>query len=139
VRGYSALFRVFLVWSAFEQLRRIAALPEDSTLLGHYDGPSVDDAIRKVRDGDLFLRAVADELDKRLSKQMVAYLEGSSRNVLVVPRAVRHIFAHGQLTPHSGAGRVAASCEISDLVCQFLFRVMDGEFVRCLRAGGLSV
>lgn len=142
VRGYSELFRVFLVWSAFEQLLRILAESRASIEkhLGPYGPQDFECAIRSVEDYRGFLTAVQRELDRKpLQDQMLAFLEGRECNILIVPAAIRHIFAHGKLTPHSGVGNVEAACSVAARVCEFLFRIIDGEFIRRLRDNGLRV
>lgn len=47
-------------------------------------------------------------------------------------------FAHGELTPNSGAGSPEPVRRVSEVICQFLFRVMDGEFTARLRANGFA-
>lgn len=142
VRGYSALVRVFLVWSAFEQFLRICGLDPRTTdtVLRQYNVPTFEVAIRGVQNYRAFLVAVLRHLDgQRLIQDMTAFLAGRPCNVLAIPEAIRHIFAHGKLAPNSGVGNVNAACAISDSVCEFLFRVMDGEFVARLRQHGVQV
>jgi hypothetical protein len=140
VRGYSTLFRLFLVWSAFEQFMRITGLHfrTSTTLLEDHEVEALDAAIRAHPDYAAFLSAVHAELDRRPHiDNMQAFLRGEPCNILVVPAAIRHIFAHGKLTPNSGVGNVAAACAVSDLLCDFLFTVMDRGFLARLRANGV--
>lgn len=142
VRGYSALFRVFLTWSAFEHLMRITGhhLGTIAAQLAPYDPAAFQAAIRAVPDHDKFLKAVHLELDRKpLQINMALFRSGAACNVLTVPAAIRHIFAHGKLTPNSGVGNVGAACAISKISCEFLFKVMDGEFTGRLRANGIAV
>lgn len=142
VQGYSSLFRVFLVWSAFEHLMRITGknLGTMADGLPHYSPDAFADAVRAVSDYDKFLSVVLAELDRKPHiDNLTSFLAGSTSNVLAVPAAIRHIFAHGKLTPSSGAGHVGAANSISALSCDFLFRVMDGEFIQRLRDNGVAV
>lgn len=142
VRGYSALVRVFFVWSAFEQLMRICGLTfrTAAAAIAPYDVPAFEAGIRGVPNFAQFLRAVRNELDRQpLIQNMDAFLSGRPCNALVVPASIRHIFVHGKLTPNSGVGNVEAACAIAGMVCEFLFRVMDGEFSARLRAHGIAV
>ena len=142
VQGYSSLFRVFLVWSAFEHFMRISGnnLGTMAARLTPYDPDALAAAVRATPDHDRFLSVILGELDRKPHiDNLTAFLAGRPANVLVIPAAIRHIFAHGKLTPNSGAGHVGAANEISVHACDFLFRVMDGEFVQRLRDNGVAV
>jgi hypothetical protein len=142
VRGYSALVRVFLVWSAFEQFMRICGLNlrTAGALLRPYGVPKFEAAVRAVQNHRGFLVAVYRHLDRQPYIQgMEAFLAVRPCNVLVIPVSIRHIFAHGKLAPNSGVGNVNAACAISDIVCEFLFQVMNGEFVARLQKHGIKV
>lgn len=142
VRGYSALFRVFLVWSAFEQLMRLYGLKPGTFVsrLGSYGISSVEKAIRSVPDHSRFLEAVRAELDRTpLIVAITDFVAGRAINLLLLPASIRHIFVHGKLTPNSGVGHVEAACGLSSVLCEFLFAVMDGEFSATLKANGIAV
>lgn len=140
--GYSALFRVFLAYSAFEQLLDCCGLnlPGVEPLLPPYKPSECEEAIRKVEHYDSFLGVVMKHLDRVAHRtQLENFLSGKPCNVLYVAAGIRHIFAHGKLTPNSGAGFTAPAQQISTILCEFLFHVMDGEFSGRLSANGLQV
>lgn len=140
--GYSSLFRVFLAYSAFEQFLDCCGLnlPETQQLLPTYKSSECEEAIRKVEHYDSFLSVVMKHLDRKVHRtQLENFLFGNPCNVLYVAAGIRHIFAHGKLTPNSGAGFTAPAQKISTILCEFLFHVMDGEFIGRLRANGLKV
>lgn len=142
VQGYSSLFRVFLVWSAFEHLMRITGnnLGTMAARLTPYDPDAFAAAIRATPDYHRFLSVVLAELDRKpYIDNLTAFLAGNPSNILAVPAAIRHIFAHGKLTPNSGTGNVGAANAISASSCEFLFRVMDGEFLQRLRDNRIPV
>jgi len=74
-----------------------------------------------------------------LRVQVQAFLDGQPCNLLYLPAGIRHIFAHGKPTPNSGAGTTEPVKQIADVLCEFLFRTMDGEFTRRLRDHGFAV
>jgi len=139
--GYSALFRVFLTWSAFEQLLEICGLNlagmGDS--LGPYDPAAAEAEIRAIDGHSNFLQFVLERLDHTEHRAQVnSFLSGNPCNLLYLPAGIRHVFAHGKLTPHSGTDTAEPAKLVSDVLCGFLFRVMDGEFMRRLRDHGLN-
>ena len=140
--GYSALFRVFLVYSAFEQLLDCCGLnlPGVEPFLPPYRPSECEEAIRKVDHYDSFLGVVMKHLDRAAHRtQLEKFLSIEPCNVLYVAAGIRHIFAHGKLTPNSGAGFTAPAQQISAILCEFLFHVMDGEFKSRLSTNGLQV
>jgi hypothetical protein len=139
--GYSALFRVFLTWSAFEQLLEICGLtlPGVAPLLEAYEPEAVAASVRGVVGHEEFLRFVHERLDRATHRANVeAFLRNEPCNVLYLPAGIRHIFSHGNLTPHSGAKNPNAVEQVSAILCDFLFRIMDGEFERRLREHGVA-
>ena len=64
--------------------------------------------------------------------------KATRRNGLFVPAGIRHIFAHGDLTPHAGGVNPYVAQEMANLLSEFIFKVMDGEFTRRLREHGVA-
>lgn len=133
VDGYSALFRVMLVWSAFERfLVAIGLRQKDSTsLLVPYEPAK---HVREVRKADYearlfsFVRKHADK--KPTQDQLDDFLQGRDCNPTYLASSLRHIFAHGWLTPHAGRTNPERVARVCGLVCDFHMNVMDGEFER---------
>jgi hypothetical protein len=139
--GYSELFRVFLCYSAFEQFMDCCGLNLNGIepFLPAYNANGCGDAIRKIEHFDQFLTAVLEHLDRNADrKQFQDFLAGRPCNPLFLAAGIRHIFAHGQLTPNAGAGYTRPAQEISKLLVILLFRVMDGEFTRRLNEHGIK-
>jgi hypothetical protein len=133
---------VFLTWSAFEQLLSICGL--NATAMGDslvpYGPASVEMKIRSIDGHADFLRFVYERLDHAEHRaQFDAFLNGKPCNLLYLPKGIRHIFAHGKLTPHSGTDSADPARLVADALCDFLFQVMDGEFTRRLRDHGFAV
>lgn len=142
VEGYTSLFRVFLAYSAFEQFMRVVgtSLHDIAQNLAPYHPEVMANKIRAVPEYERYLLTVLQEVtSKHLSAQGYDFVNGKPCNVLVVPAIVRHIFAHGKLTPNSGARDTAVASAISPILCEFLFRVMDGQFLGRLRGNGVAV
>ena len=140
--GYSSIFRVFLAYSAFEQLLDCCGIKMNSleAALPGYSSNELMSSIRSIEKYDAYFKAIHAHLDhERHRNQVEAFLEGKACNVLYLPAAVRHIFAHGKLTPNSGAVPPLSVVAISTLLVEFLFVVMNGEFTARLRASGVVV
>lgn len=140
VDGYSALFQVFLSYSALEQFMDCCGIKLNGLepCLPAYDAPNCEAAIRAVDHHDQFLKAVYAHLDRDAHrKQYKAFLNGSSCNVLYLAAGIRHIFAHGLLTPNAGAGYTQPAMSVSAALSAFILKLIDGEFVSRLKAHGV--
>lgn len=138
--GYSAIFHVFLAYSAFEQLLDCCGIKLNALepRLASYGVTGVEAKIRSVERFDAFFIAVHEHLDRENQrKQIEAFLAGSPFNLLYLPAGVRHIFAHGKLTPNSGSADPQSAVKISAILVEFLFTVMDGEFTSRLYEHGV--
>jgi len=130
-KGYSSLFKVFLTWSAFEQFMEICGLKMDSIL--KVIPPEKFEAFKQAALGAQgsmpFYEFLIENLNEGKShwKHMKKFTKGEECNPLYLPASIRHIFAHGILTPHSGTGTPEVSTTLSSLICDFLFQVMDQQ------------
>ncbi|MCF7790533.1 MAG: hypothetical protein K9M56_00920 [Victivallales bacterium] len=143
--AYAALLRVFLVWSAFEILLRAMKLKQMDTapLFERHGASSVLEAIRKTdRDGKVasFLLGKVNQTHEDV---LSTFLAGGSVNIAYFISGVRHVFAHGILTPHAGGAAPEAMASVCTSLSDFLLKVMDAEFSRCLdeapKAGPLPI
>jgi hypothetical protein len=141
VSGYSSLFRLFLSWSAFELFLEICGLDISSAKLQlpEYGASSACIAIRDTPGHAVFLAFVLERLDTRTqAAQFEAFLAGASCNLLHVAKGVRHIFAHGDLSPHAGAESPYPATRVASVLSDHLFAVMDGHVALTLRARGFA-
>ena len=133
--GYSALFRLFLTWSAFEQFLVVISREQkdlDSLML-EYDATALLSAVRKADTNDAFCDFLNSKVNKSHQQRLADYRNGKLHNPTYFASAVRHIFAHGHLGAYADDARPAQIKRVSHLLCDFLMRVMDGEFSRHVR------
>lgn len=142
IMGYDGLMRAFLAWSAFEQY---ALLEECQTNRGGVDYDQVESLLQSYNYTELAKVYLANDTDGhfvaflhkhgnwKLKQELDPYLLkgkawGTMPPLSRLLSAVRHIFAHGMLTPnahHLGGPTIKA---ITDEIVEFLLRVMDQEF-----------
>ena len=113
IRSYSALFRVFLVWSAFEQYLKALPCPQEHCLapFGNHVPPGFLDTIRSADENGLFFSFIHARTIRANKREVGRYLAGDAINVTYLASSIRHVFAHGVLSAHAGkqeAERVAA-------------------------------
>jgi hypothetical protein len=130
IDGYSALVKVFLCWSAFEQFLEVLGINQRNfgALLQPY---APDEAIQQIKTADRN-RSFYDFLYSRVNKthqtELRNYFRDDLKNVTYLASAIRHIFVHGLLTPHANQTRPAKVVKIGTVISEFLLRVMDEEF-----------
>lgn len=140
IAGYSSLFRVFLTYSAFEQLLDCCGLNMAGVDLQQYEPAECEQTIRRIENYRSFLQAVHNQLENQSHRQQFeSFISGSPCNILYIAAGIRHSFAHGKLTPNSGAGFTGPAQEISRILSGFLFCIMDNEFSTRLRAMGVQI
>lgn len=132
VAGYSGLFGAFLMWSAFEQLLKITGTPQ---ALYHPDDNAYphDFGVEAVKVEDptfRFYSMVAEKSNESAKKQLNAFMTGQPFNFTYLASTIRHIFAHGILTPTANKTRIGAVVAITSLVNDAHFMILDYEFGR---------
>jgi hypothetical protein len=128
-RGYSALFRVLLVWSAFERYMPLVGLNRrrcEELLDKHGARTEAREIIDSASRG--YFRFIYHHSRPFIKEKLEKCFQNDSDNVVWLAVAVRHRFAHGDLTPNADGvspENVVADCDrLSDL----LLRVMDRDF-----------
>jgi hypothetical protein len=134
-----AIMNVFLVYSSFEQFCTkvlLLKMNEDSDLktLEANHGPAA--FIAKIRASDpdqKYAKFLAANLDEKPAARMQRFINGEPCNVCFFGKAIRHVFAHGALTPSSGKTAAVKSAAqpavmISKIVEEFLLPLTDNEF-----------
>ena len=134
VQMYGTVFKIFLVYSCFEHYCKITGLKMDEDrdlqILQQPYGPDVTiSAIRELDEPNYeFFNFVAEHLDPKPATRMRSFIAGSPCNVSFLAKAIRHLFAHGNLAATSGQMVIARRKKLQDLLTAFLFLVMDAEF-----------
>jgi hypothetical protein len=131
---YSAIVRIFLVYSAFETYCRIVGLnPSNETQVKPLqDAQSQSEIISIIRTHDpqnsLFNFLHQHLTGSHLKQMMSNFILGEEANVSFLGRCVRHVFAHGVLTANSSGLSVENFDAISKIISNFLLDCMDKDF-----------
>jgi hypothetical protein len=143
VRGYNALFRVFLTHSALECFCEVYGYSRGSSKMGQdlapvialYDPTPVIRVFRERDNQDKLYSFLQKHLtSKTLIKDLKGCKDCTSDNIVAVSAAMRHVFAHGVLTANANEMNPRAAHEIGTAVATFLFDVMDAEFTKTVEA-----
>jgi hypothetical protein len=135
--GYSALCRVLFVWSAFESFLHICRLDQRTAgpLLDEHGALDTIATIRRADDGDIFYRFIYDRVNATHQRELDNFFRDDPFNTAYLASAIRHIFAHGWLTPNANQVPPDAVTTVCNSLCNFLIQVMDQEFGKRVAAG----
>lgn len=133
--GYSALFRLFLAWSTFEQFLRILGLQqrqiETKNLFDEYGAIDLCEFIKKQDSGKTFYSFLLSQCsNKDHTNEIQKHFVGKEINATFLVSSIRHIFAHGKLTPHSGKSCPRKTAKMCNKISDFVLHIIDCEFAK---------
>jgi len=135
--AYSSLFKIFLMYSAFEQFLKIYAAnfyDIDQQFPSH-QYIEISNAIRSKDNSGKFFEFLFKHLDRQQIKSRVSnFQSGVSSNPAVLAAAIRHVFAHGKLTPNANKGNPKVTIAICTILSDFLLNFMDAEFEKSVNS-----
>jgi hypothetical protein len=135
--GYSGLLKVLLAWSAFENLLLILGEKQTSAskFIDVNDGILIAQKIRSLDDGDKFYRFIYDRVNNRHQTELDNYFNSDPCNPLYLASAIRHIFAHGPLTPHANEVNPMVVASICEALHEFILNIANHEFEKYIIRG----
>lgn len=128
--GYSSLCRVLFVYSAFETYLDITSNTRDSisTALTNAGADTLMKRIRSLDTNNRFYKFIYNRVNQSHKKELDNYFNEDPCNVAYLASAIRHIFAHGELSPSAGGSESSEAVKICESVSDFLLRFMDKDF-----------
>src|SRR5690606_25883019 len=128
--GYSALCRVLFTWSAFESFMKICGIDQRTAapMLDAHGAISVMADIRRADTDSVFYRFIYDRVNATHKRELDCFFNDDPCNAGYLASAIRHIFAHGWLTPNVNQIGPDAVTTVCNTLCDFLIGVMDQEF-----------
>jgi hypothetical protein len=135
--GYSALCRVLFTWSAFEAFLHICGLEQRAAgpILDPRGSLGIGKEIRRIDAGDIFYKFIYDRVNTTHKRELGNYFNDDPCNVGYLASAIRHIFAHGWLTPNASQVETDVVTGVCNMLCDFLLEVMDQEFGHRITSG----
>lgn len=129
-RGYTALVRATLVYSAFEAFLDISGGTQAQTgkQLEAFGATTLASKIRKMDVDGRFYQFVQERCNGAHKRELESYFHEDPFNVTYLLSAVRHGFAHGWLTPNVNKIEPRVVIAICDALSGFILRYMDATF-----------
>ena len=88
------------------------------------------DDIRYADTGEKFYRVIFNRVNRNHQKELDNYFGNDPCNATYLASAIRHLFAHGVLTPNANGANPEHVITICDVLYDALFSVMNSEFPR---------
>jgi hypothetical protein len=135
IDGYAAIFRLFLAWSAFERLLEIIGVEQKQAhvLFDAHNVAGLCDRIAQSDNRKSFYSFIRDHTRTAVQAEIDQFLSGNVVDSVYLAAAIRHVFAHGKLSPHANRTIPRKVVRICDDIADFLLRAMDEEFSRRVR------
>jgi hypothetical protein len=130
---YSAIIRIFLVYSSFESYCKILGIPcgdeaQVAFLQNNSSQENVLSEIRKLDPNYQLFQFLASHLRGKNKLMMEKFIAGKNVNISFLAKAIRHVFAHGILTANPGNLSPKKIDEISQKLSKFLLDCTDDHF-----------
>jgi hypothetical protein len=128
--GYAGLFRLFLAWAAFEQYCKalgLSAETRDRWFASHIP-PDADAHIRALDPNGCFFHLILNKVHGDTEANVAAYVKRQHYSVTYLAAAVRHVFAHGILTPNANKADPANVAGLTSYLAGILLDAMAADF-----------
>lgn len=126
-RGYDALMRLMLTWSALEML--LPAIGESREKISSVvDWTASTQTLYSMPGAVSYFKFIDTKLKNKQRKKIAPFFEAKSCCGLEMAAAVRHVFAHGLLTPTAQGTDGDHAAAICEHLVEGIFEVVDAEF-----------
>ena len=128
--GYSAFCRVLFVYSAFESFLAIIGMKpwNAGPILDKHGAVGVLESLWSQDSDHTFYGFLHEKANGQIKLELEHFAQANPCNVALVAGAIRHIFAHGHLTPNAAGGSPKRAAKICNTVADFLLKFMSQEF-----------
>jgi len=148
--AYTALFKAFLTYTVFERYMKLLTGENSTRAILKKPNPLYPDGqkslattLNNLRNSKRFFEFVKDKLNRPKSgmetdaeKEMRYYLEGNEFQPIAIMAAVRHVFAHGKLTPSANKSYPKNTTKILNILTESILEAIDNDFSE--RVGNLK-
>ena len=134
IKGYNAILKVFLTYTAYEQLLKASNGLRVYGLDGIAKNRIVDiELAERLRNNKQLIDFLVEySTDSILIGQLVAFRKNKNNDIVCVAYAIRNVFAHGELTATPiGVALKSERTTLLDLA-DFLLNYCDDNFTKCV-------
>ncbi len=133
VQGYSALMKVFLIYSAFEGYMELISKDTKKCKIGSEiidanEAKRISADILELDKKKTFYKFVSSFSNKYIEEDLENFYQGKGHNLVCLLSSTRHIFVHGHLTPHANRTSPKKVIKICTLLSDFFLKQMEKDF-----------
>lgn len=137
-RAYSALFRIVVTWSAFEQYLKVTGITyADAEDL--FTETERQHCRRRIIEADRegkFFQAVSERTTgSRLRQALTDCVAGQVDHIVPFLQSVRHSFVHGDLAPGANGAYPGVAQKLAKEACPLVLKAIERDFDRRVSAG----
>ncbi len=128
--GYASLFRLFFAWTAFDQY--LTAIPcEQAKCLvwvSRHTPSDLQAQVRQLDPNNRLFNLICAKTRGATFEQIRHHINGDEINWTYLASSLRHIFAHGILTPSANGVRPGTVGAVCQLLVPHVLTAVDGDF-----------
>lgn len=134
LKGYNTILKVFLTYTAYEQLLNSANGLHVFGLLSIDKNYILNKKLAgKLRENkELINFLIEHSVGSILISQLSKFRDDKNDDVVCIAYAIRNIFAHGELTATAIGTRLASQRKVLDELANFLLAYCDETFTKCV-------
>jgi hypothetical protein len=91
--------------------------------------------IRRMDVGNRFYGFIYERVNAAHQRELESYFNADAVNVTYMASSIRHIFAHGSLSPNAAQVDPNVAIDMCNLISNFLMSIMDDEFANRIDRG----
>lgn len=128
--GYDAILKVFLAYTAYEVLNKTAK--SLNVKITSASAKSDEKLVERLRKNDKLKKYIVESNTEYWLKEKIDLtLNGNSNDIAPICSALRHIFAHGELTPSPIGITTKGECKLLFDLADALLTYCDNIFTEC--------
>ena len=134
IKGYNTILKLFLTYTAYEQLLNAAKGLHVFGLLSVDKNFILNKQLaEKLRNNkELVSFLIEHSIDSLLISQLSQFRNGKNDDVVCIAYAIRNVFSHGELTATAIGTRLASQRKVLDELAKFLLDYCDDIFTKCV-------
>lgn len=133
--GYGSLFRLFLTWTAFEQYCKglVLSASRRDAWFSEYVPADAEATVRRLDPENRLFSMVHGKTRGEVRANIDSYLRGTAYGFTYLPAGLRHLFAHGELTPHANRTTPEYLTALGNFFADTLLHGLAVDFERRLK------
>ena len=139
--GYEAGMKVFLAYTAYEELIQLAKDLGVAEIKSKNDNEIIDKQLAtKFIKNTRLIQLIRDDVkakDAQINEQIELFIRGDTHDVLFLARAIRNLYAHGVFTATGGGVNTKAKRGIYYMLADRLLRFCNKRYTNCVKLIGV--